>query len=58
MAAVAIARGSDDPEQAKQLVAAAQNSLAAAGFGPDGSPWTERPDKELAGRARFIGSRR
>jgi hypothetical protein len=56
MAAAAITRGSDDPEQAKQLVAAAQNSLAAAGFGPDGSPWTEQPDQELAGRARFIAA--
>jgi len=56
MAAAAITRGSDDPEQAKQLIAAAQNSLAAAGFGPDGSPWTEQPDQELAGRARFIAA--
>jgi hypothetical protein len=56
MAAAALTRGSDDPEQAKQLVAAAQNSLAAAGFGPDGSPWTEQPDQELAGRARFIAA--
>jgi hypothetical protein len=56
MAAAAITRRSDDPEQAKQLIAAAQNSLAGAGFGPDGSPWTEQPDQELAGRARFIAA--
>jgi hypothetical protein len=56
MAAAALTRGSDDPEQAEQLVAAARNSLTAAGFGPDGSPWTEKPDQELAGRARFIAA--
>jgi hypothetical protein len=56
MAAAAITRGSDDPEQAKQLVAAARNSLAAAGFDSDGSPWTRQPDQELASRARFIAA--
>ena len=58
MAATAITRthGSDDPEQAKQLVAAARNSLAAAGFDSDGSPWTGHPDQELAGRARLIAA--
>ena len=55
MAAAAIARESDDTEQAKQLVAAARNSLAAAGFGSDGSPLTGQPGKELAARARLIG---
>jgi cell division inhibitor SepF len=58
MAATAITRSRerDDPEQAKQLVAAARNSLAAAGFGSDGSPWTGHPDQELAGRARLIAA--
>jgi hypothetical protein len=56
MAAAAVTRRSDDPEQAKQLVAAARNSLAAAGFDSDGSPWTGQPDHELAGRARFIAA--
>ncbi len=56
MAATAVARASDDAEQAKQLVAAARNSLAAAGFGSDGSPWADQPDQELAGRARFIAA--
>jgi len=56
MAAAALARGSDDAEQAKQLVAVARNSLGAAGFGSDGSPWTGQPDQELAGRARFIAA--
>ena len=56
MAATAITRGSHDPEQAKQLVAAARNSLAAAGFGSDGSPWTGHPDQELAGSARLIAA--
>ena len=56
MAAAALARGSDDTEQAKQLVAVARNSLAAAGFNSDGSPWTGQPDQGLAGRARFIAA--
>jgi hypothetical protein len=56
MAAAALARGYDDAAQAEQLVAAARNSLAAAGFGPDGSPWRGQPDQKLAGRARFIAA--
>jgi hypothetical protein len=56
MAAAAIARRADDDGQARQLVAAARNSLAAAGFGPDGSPLTAQPRQDEAGRARFIAA--
>jgi DEAD/DEAH box helicase domain-containing protein len=56
MAAAALARRPDDARQTKQLVATARNSLAAAGFGPDGLPYAGHPGQVLAGRARFIAA--
>jgi hypothetical protein len=56
MAAVAIARTSDDARETAQLVSAARHSLAAAGFGPDGSPWTGQPSQELSGKAHLVAS--
>jgi RNA polymerase sigma factor (sigma-70 family) len=56
MAVTALARRSDDAGQRKQLVATARNSLAAAGFGPDGLPSAGQQGQDLAGRARFIAA--
>jgi hypothetical protein len=56
MAAVAIARIADSPEEAAGLVAAARNSLSAAGFGPDGAPWAGQPGHELLGKALLVAA--
>lgn len=46
----------DDPEVAGLLLRAARDSLAAAGFGPDGASGSTGHDLDLSRRARMIAS--
>lgn len=56
MAADALMRPAETTEEASQLVAAARHSLVAAGFDPDGTPWSNQLDSKHESMAALIAA--
>jgi CRP-like cAMP-binding protein len=56
MAADALMHPAESAEEAGQLVAAARHSLVAAGFDPDGTPWSNQLDSKHVTMAGLIAA--